>query len=156
MTYEILENPENIRQEFVKKNVIDQIADKYMWEVLTKDAAVIPFEDAVKKLKTYNNPVYFISEAEGNPSFNNCALEEYEEDKKGFAAVADADWLAEMIDYEWVNKSTMWEDGFNLGSNDILPDDLYVFDKENNWFLVFTHEITGNNIDTRYCLSYNI
>lgn len=156
MTYELLDNPMEIRQKFTEKYTVDQIGSKFMWEVLTKDAESINFDEAVKTLRRYDASVYFMGENEDNTSFNNCALEEYEEDKKGFAAVADADWLAEMIEYEWYNKITMWEDGFNLGSNDILPDDLYVFNKDFTWFMAFTNEISGDKPETRYCLSYNI
>ena len=156
MNYDYLPNPEGVRADFIKAHVKGDVGTKYMWEELREDSLEISFDDAVKKLRNMDTQVWFISEAEGNPSFNNCALEEYEEDKKGFAAVADTDWLAEMIDYEWYNKSNMLFDGFDLGSNDILPDDVYVFDKSYNWFIAFTHEWKGDEPETRYCLAYNI
>jgi len=156
MTYDFLPNPDQVRADFIKEHVKGEVGTKYMWEVLRDDACEISFDDAVKKLRNMEGQIYFISEAEGNPSFNNCALEEYEEDKKGFAAYTDSEWLSEMLDYEWYNKGNMWEDGFDLGSNDILPDDVYAFDKSLSWFIVFTHEWDGDEPETRYCLAYNI
>ena len=156
MTYEFLPAPDEVRAQFITEHVSGEVGLGYIWENLRNDAEEISFDSAVRILSRIKEPVHFISEGEGNPSFNNCALEEYEEDKKGFAAVADTDWLSEMIDYEWYNKSDMLFDGFNLCSNDILPDDLYVFAKDYSWFIAFTHQLKGYGPDTRYCLAYNI
>lgn len=156
MTYEKLENNMEIRKSFMKAHVSDDFKEEmHMWSCFKSEAKKVSFRKALLLLGEQEGPVMFISEGEGNNTFNNCALEEYEDDIKGYSAMADTDWLAEMIEYEWDNKITMWEDGFNLGSNDILPDDLYVFDKSYQWFIVFTHEI-DEETDVRLCYAYNI
>ncbi len=158
MTYEKLGNPESIRENFMKNHIqMDEFnKEAHMWEHLKTEAEDITFERAIRKLRKMDKQLIFISECEGNNSFNNCALEDYSEDIKGFAATADADWLAEMIEYEWYNKGAMMFDGFDLGSNDILPDDLYVFDNNYDWFMIFTHESENDDEDSRICYAYNI
>ena len=47
-------------------------------------------------------------------------------------------------------------DGFNLGSDDILPDDIYVFDNSYSWFVIFTQEWDGDDLDSRLCYMYNL
>jgi hypothetical protein len=158
MTYEILENPITIREGFIKEYINTETfsPDAFMWEHLKTEAEEVSIDKAIRKLKKINTPVHFISEGEGNPTFNNCSLEEYEEDKKGFACLASTEWLTEVLEYEWFSKGAVMFDGFNLGSDDILPDDIYVFDNSYSWFVIFTQEWDGDDLDSRLCYIYNL
>ena len=158
MTYEILENPNPIRDIFLKEHVNTESFNpqELMWQHLNKEIEEVSIDKAIRKLKKIKTPVYFISECEGNPTFNNCALEEYEEDKKGFACLADTEWLTEVLEYEWFNKGAVMFDGFNIGSDNTLPDDVYVFDNSASWFAVFTQEWDGEDLDSRLCYLYNL
>ena len=78
MTYEILENPNTIREGFIKEHINTETfsPDAFMWEHLKTEAEEVSIDKAIRKLKKINTPVHFISEGEENPTYNNCSLEE--------------------------------------------------------------------------------
>ena len=97
----------------------------------------ISFEDAINFLKTYNNDILLMSENESYPHCERLLL--YNKEYKGFVAKANALELAELIYFEWYDSwrlisQYMYRDDY------ILPSDLYVFDENMQFMIVFTHE----------------
>ena len=53
MTYEILENPNSIREGFIKEHINTDTfkADSFMWEHLKTEAEEVSIDKAIRKLK---------------------------------------------------------------------------------------------------------
>lgn len=111
--------------------------DSLMWDKMPTKYPYISFDKALKLLKSVNGDVLFMAEDESNP---NCQSLFYDNKSiTNFIAKADANELAELIEYEWYENYRLAEQ-YMYRDDFILPIDLYVFDYSMNWTIVFTHE----------------
>ena len=109
--------------------------------------------EAISILKSIDGCVIFMSDDEthrypGELFFNNQKI-------KNFVARADAKELAELIEKEWFSSYELAEEGL-YNPPPILPQDLYVFNKSMNWFILFTHEAETVDPTSRFCILHNI
>ncbi len=180
MKIELLKDADGIRQKFIdrfldnrnkfktehkefveelKKNGydVDQWYDgAYMWDKLSTNVPIVTIFQALELLKSRKSNVWFMSECKGFHA--TCHLMYNNEKIEGFAAKADAVELGEKISYEWFESIKIYLEGYNL--EQILPEDLYVFDETYEWVIVFTHEtdwrVEGleEAANTRLCFAY--
>ena len=142
------------RREWLTENSMDLQAwhvRAYRWDKMGPDVRPISCDAALAALKSRERTVFIMSEDKGDISCSMCAFEGYEKNQKGFVAQVSALALAERIEYEWDEEYI--KEAF-LGKEKLLPDDLYVFDIQFSWLLVFTHEICETG--ARYCMSWKI
>ena len=177
MKIELCENAQEIRKQFHERYVLswDEFLKKkrkeygfLRWHLYGFDASVLPhiylwervssniepsFPEAISTLKSIDGCVIFMSDDEthcypGELNFNN-------QKTKNFVANADAKELAELIEKEWFGSYELAEEVL-YNPPPILPQDLYVFDKSMNWFILFTHEAETVDPTSRYCILHNI
>ena len=177
MKIEFLDNAQEIREQFHKHFVLSW--DEFLknkrkecgflrWHLYKFDASVLPhiylwervlsniepsFQEAIATLKSIDGCVIFMSDDEthsypGELFINNQKI-------KNFVARADAKELAELIEKEWFHPYELAEEDM-CNPPPILPQDLYVFDKSMNWFIIFTHEAENEDLKSRYCILHNI
>lgn len=176
MKIELLENADEIRQNFIDRFLEDResfrvvhndFAERlkdfdqwfdgaYMWDKLPVDVPVVTFAKALELLKSCHGNVLFMSECKGFQAM--CHLPIQGEKLEGFVAVADSKQLADRISYEWYEGAKLFLE--NRYIKEALPEDLYIFDETYEWMIVFTHETdwdaedTEGELDTRFCRAY--
>ena len=131
----------------------------YLWDKMSPDLPEVNVREALKKLRSREGRVLFMSEPEssGNPG----GLIHHGREIHDFVAMADARELADRVEYEWF-------EGWRLALEDrclsdtILPEDLYIFDTTLDWIIVFTHENDpkydekNEGAETRLCLAFGV
>ena len=122
----------------------------------------ISFEKAIKFLITYNKDVLFMSENENCPTEHSLMWKGKEYNT--FVAKTNSKDLASLIHYEWYK---VWEliSKDMYSNNYILPYDIYVFNEDMQFMIVFTHENDNweaeidepmKAADARVCIAYGI
>ena len=183
MNIEILENSGELRKSFIDRYVltwndfqveykefIDEMSSKnqvvdidfynrsYLWDRISPKYPRVSFKEALDLLSNVDGDVFFMSEDENVP----CSAELlYGEDEiRSFVAKASAKELAELIEKEWFEAYKFMERDLFV-TDQILPEDLYVFDSSMRWFVIFTHETTDwqtedlmKEAESRYCIIF--
>ena len=129
-----------------------------MWDRMSPELPSIPFREALAFLRVQKGNVRFLSDVTAYGTKRRLLLADCE--YIGFAAEWTAGELADLIEEEWF-------ESYRLGMQDcynpypVLPEELYVFDPDMTWCVVFTHETTDweselddpmKAAESRYCL----
>ena len=136
--------------------------NSHMWDKMPPDYPSISFAEALELLRGIEGEVVFISEA--RTQMGSSALFCAGEKIIDFAAEANAEELAELIEKEWFEAYRLAEqDMYNPCA--VLPDDIYVFDRQMSRLIVFTHETTDweseldnpmKAAESRLCIQYGM
>ena len=149
---------EPIVEEYLKNESV--YANLLIWDKLNTEFDRIDFKKALSMLKSIEGPVYLMPDPGERGSYY---LTVDGTKRKDSVASADANELAEQIEYEWYQswKAAAMNTRLN---DDVLPEDLYVFDKEMEHVIIFTHEYDFWELeateeymkcaDSRFCLVY--
>ena len=117
------------------KNYTVTYEERLLWELM--DHRAISFAKALVFLRSMQGDVYVMSENENHPGHNEFEIDGVEH--KGCVVKANAQELADLIEYEWYEPYRLDALGMYL-THTVLPADLYVFDERMEHLLVFTHE----------------
>ena len=139
---------------------IDQewYARSFMWDKMSPDYPSVSFRDTLAFLRAREEPVYFLSEASDHHSGSRMTY--LQKHDPNFAVTCSAPELAELIEREWFEDYRLAEQNM-YNPDPILPDELYIFDRELTWCVVFTHETTDwdselddpmKAAESRYCI----
>lgn len=159
MQITLLDNAQELRAAFVKKFVMDwpeyQIVCKkfvkrwkikqtlfdrmLMWDKMRREYPTVPFRDALALLRSLSCKVLFMSEGQNYPYDDLCILRLSGKEYPHFVAMAEAQELAALIEYEWFEDARLNEQMCQL-ENPVLPQDLYICTPGMEHMLVFTHE----------------
>jgi hypothetical protein len=135
--------------------------DRYhLWDKLNCSFAQPVFGKALEFLRKMPGDVLIMPD----PSKSNGSyLTINGTERKNCVAYADASELADLIEYEWLERWKAWSQDIP-DFNSVLPEDLYVFDANMEHVLIFTHEYDFwklesteeflNCVETRWCFSY--
>lgn len=141
-----------------KRNYAFKYDEALMWDRMPF-YQTISFSKAIQLLKSYNGEILFMSESEKYPYCHGIVFNGKEH--KGVAAKANAAELAERIAFEWYEGWRLMSENMYL-SDVILPEDLYVFDANMQYMIVFTHEYDWDQeleepmkaAASRFCMAY--
>ena len=104
------------------------------WDRMGPKYPCVSMEEALAFLRGHNGPVLCMGEKSEDGSWHGKRVVD-------FIAEVDAHDLATKIDQEWYDSYRLaMQDMYD--PNAILPEDIYVFDWEMTWCVVFTHETT--------------
>ena len=130
----------------------------YMWDRMSPAFPSVSFREALAVLRSVGEPVLFLSEAPDHHSRPRLFHEG--EPHTDFAAVCDGAELADLLEEEWFEEYRLAEQNM-YNPNPILPQDVYVTDRNMTWFVAFTHETTDwdseltdpmKAAESRYCI----
>lgn len=157
MEIRLLDQAQDIRASFVQKFVMDwqefQTARKdfiqrcrinqsnfdqmLMWDRMPPNSPRASFREALALLRTLPGEVQFLSEGPSYPY--SCELKLQGQKYPHFVAAADAQELADLIEFEWIEDARLFKE-MRFLENQVLPEDLYVCTPEMDRLIVFTHE----------------
>ncbi len=176
MDIKLLENPEEIRMDFMARFLLswedfqvfhrDWLAKNpgidsnwyehaYMWDKAGPGFQYASLKDALAFLRNRGDRVLFMAEKEEDTCYRGKEI-------VNFVAEADALPLASQIENEWFEDYRLSMQNM-YDPDTFLPQDLYVFDRAMTWCAIFTHETTDweSEIDdpmkaaeSRYCLIF--
>ena len=130
----------------------------YMWDRMSPAFPSVSFREALAVLRSVGEPVLFLSEAPDHHSRPRLFHEG--EPHTDFAAVCDGAELADLLEEEWFEEYRLAEQNM-YNPNPILPQDVYVTDRNMTWFVAYTHETTDwdseltdpmKAAESRYCI----
>lgn len=137
---------------------LDWYEQSYMWDKMSPDFPLVSFREALAFLRTQEEPVIFLSEAPDHHSKPRLSYEA--EHHTDFAVACNAPELADLIEQEWFEDYRLaQQDLYN--PDPVLPSEVYVFDRNMTWCVVFTHETTDwdseldnpmKAAESRYCI----
>ena len=171
MKYVFHEYPEKIRREFAKHFVmtwdefhaihpqyydITWYENAFLWDIMSPEFPKISFKSALEKLRLLNCEVVVMSEKIVRNYFGRgmvCDGEDMDE----FVICCNSASLADVVERDWLGafEADLEERSFTP----VLPPEIYVFDEDMKWFVVFTHEFDEVSEDvmanaaTRLCIS---
>ena len=116
----------------------------YMWDRMDPKFPRVTMQVAMAFLRKHQGNVMFMTEKGEKPYFQGKKSIDY-------VAKVDAVWLADRIEQEWYSSYDL-SSGHSQSTSSVLPDDLYVFDSSMTWCVVFTHEATSEEAESRYCI----
>ena len=159
MYINFIDNPSEIREDFIKRFVlpwekfrvenekwITEMAQSgypidrkwydqsYMWDRRNSEFRCVSMRAALDFLCKHSGNLYFMSEADEETYIGETRY-------VNFVGCAEANELAKRIEFEWYNGYELAQKNM-YDANAYLPEDLYVFNSSMEWCVVFTHETT--------------